>query len=76
MRLLNWPISHPVRSASQVSILVLVDAPLEFCLQCLGQRLYGVSILVLVDAPLESGYGIVPNAGMMRFNPCFSGCAS
>ncbi len=54
MRLLNF--SHNSLFASQdiVSILVLVDAPLEF-FECKSfWCIPSVSILVLVDAPLES----------------------
>ncbi len=53
MRLLNYAGSIASISMDRVSILVLVDAPLESyygyncCKGC------GVSILVLVDAPLE-----------------------
>jgi len=40
--------------ARGVSILVLVDVPLEVDrLRCLGNAVVPVSILVLVDVPLE-----------------------
>ncbi len=60
----------------RVSILVLVDAPLECKNRSTKTTRGSVSILVLVDAPLE----FVPSRAMAgddwSFNPCFSGCAS
>ncbi len=79
MRLLN-PRSPRIKpDRVYVSILVLVDAPLECSMiSCFVPKFF-VSILVLVDAPLESSWMMAApiNQGVPGcFNPCFSGCAS
>ncbi len=59
-----------------VSILVLVDVPLE-CSVALSKWIEViVSILVLVDVPLEYGNCVLTRLITDGFNPCFSGCAS
>ncbi len=64
-------------SGTLVSILVLVDVPLE-CrkLPCGHFTKCRVSILVLVDVPLEYNARTKNHIAIVCFNPCFSGCAS
>ncbi len=53
MRLLNNSVLFASAQADEVSILVLVDAPLEYTGSVTVHGHVQVSILVLVDAPLE-----------------------
>ncbi len=46
--------SQTLRTLMHVSILVLMDAPLEFLNEYAILSAFSVSILVLMDAPLES----------------------
>ncbi len=60
MCLLNNVLIHRFVPANAVSILVLVDVPLEFSLFCVDHTNIRVSILVLVDVPLEfRGYQVL-----------------
>ncbi len=59
-----------------VSILVLVDVPLEVNDRKKVKKKKRVSILVLVDVPLEEQNHIYTIPDYLCFNPCFSGCAS
>ena len=61
---------------AEVSILVLMDVPLQQIIDTFYFLIVLVSILVLMDVPLQPGTN--RNVGRARrgFNPCFNGCTS
>jgi len=59
-----------------VSILVLMDVPLELVKTGHHLQEQNVSILVLMDVPLEWYYTFSYTHPITGFNPCFNGCAS
>ncbi len=63
-------------STPPVSILVLMDVPLELSIEAIVELDEFVSILVLMDVPLESSHSSQEDLDKSSFNPCFNGCAS
>ena len=78
MCLSNSQINYePFSDNTDVSILVLMDVPLELEIPYFKiVRGLNVSILVLMDVPLEFYCMTFIVNGLKGFNPCFNGCAS
>ena len=59
-----------------VSILVLMEVPLQLSQGNRGKHSYRVSILVLMEVPLQLQIGVKHDAWYGGFNPCFNGSSS
>ena len=69
--------SRETRTIPWVSILVLVESPLQSTITTKCFRCCTVSILVLVESPLQSDWLLFdPFFSVPGFNPCFSGISS
>ena len=68
----------PIYDTSQcnVSILVLMDVPLQLVWYSLNILRLFVSILVLMDVPLQQLEARIEELENPSFNPCFNGCSS
>ena len=71
---ISWSVAG--RTASEVSILVLVDVALEPRRRLQHHPHTAVSILDLVDVALELTLRLGTDYPVISFNPCSRGCRS